>query len=197
MEKFELKASETSFVASLNNEELKASVTNIFIEQASAVKSAWNIAKEYFNIITGETYSDDFDNLNDFAMMMGTTKGDISQKVNAYNFIQNNPEFIGLTVTKAYKLSTLKDEQLNEFKEYCKTSDIDIFSLSDKGLILVLNEWKKGIPQEVATVDAKEVKESTTDSTDTNDIDEGTMVEFEVLGKKYRMPQEVLDRYAI
>ena len=68
----------------ITNTTLMKRVNTIRNEFAKVEKSAWTVAKCYYDIVNGELFKDDFETLTAFAEYMGVNKSTISRMVNAY-----------------------------------------------------------------------------------------------------------------
>lgn len=68
----------------ITNTTLMKRINTIRNEFAKVEKSAWTVAKCYYDIVNGELFKDDFETLTAFAEYMGVNKSTISRMVNAY-----------------------------------------------------------------------------------------------------------------
>lgn len=177
----------------LANKELGTAVAEIIKAKELGNKSAWIVACQYNKIIEDELFDDDFESLKDFADYMGVTKGLLSQYNNAVKFISTNTlgfNVNDLSVVRAYTLSTL--DNLDEFVAWCESNDRDIKSMSDNGLKATIKEWKN----ELEAVDVESTEETPVEENDA-DVSRETMVNFELNGKKYSIPESVLASYEL
>lgn len=69
----------------ITNNALAKRVNTIKNEFAKVEKSAWVVAKCYYDIVTTELFKEDFETLTAFAEYMGVNKSTISRMVNAYS----------------------------------------------------------------------------------------------------------------
>lgn len=190
MKKNELVTVKTSNLAC---KELQKRVGNIITAMDMGNKSSWIIAEEYNEIVTSELFEEDFESVTDFASYMGVSKGLISQYTKAINFIRDNGYFSidDLSVVRAYTLSTLKDD-LDIFVNWCNSNDRDILSMSDAGLKNTIKEWKKELEAiDECFSDDNEVFEETEEIEEIED----NIIEFEINGKRYAIPESVLANY--
>lgn len=68
----------------ITNQTLVKRINTIRNEFAKVEKSAWTVAKCYYDIVNGELFKEDFETLTAFAEYMGVNKSTISRMVNAY-----------------------------------------------------------------------------------------------------------------
>ena len=141
---------------SINNDELRKSLTNIVSAEKVSKNSAWIVAGEYTKIFDNELYEEDFESAKEFAGIIGVSKGLVSQYRKAYDFISVNEYFTAndITVGKAYMLSCI--ENLADFISWCDSNSLSITAMSDKCLRITIKEWKKEL-------EAIDVEESETD----------------------------------
>lgn len=141
---------------SINNDELRKSLTNIVSAEKVSKNSAWIVAGEYTKIFDNELYEEDFESAKEFAEIMGVSKGLVSQYRKAYDFISVNEYFTAndISVGKAYLLSCI--ENLADFISWCDSNSLSITAMSDKCLRNTIKEWKKEL-------EAIDVEESETD----------------------------------
>ena len=128
---------------SINNDELRKSLTNIVSAEKVSKNSAWIVASEYTKIFDNELDEEDFESAKEFAEIMGVSKGLVSQYRKAYDFISVNEYFTAndISVGKAYLLACI--ENLADFIAWCDTNSLSITAMSDKCLRNTIKEWKK------------------------------------------------------
>lgn len=153
---------------SINNDELRKSLTNIVSAEKVSKNSAWIVASEYTKIFDNELYEEDFESAKEFAEIMGVSKSLVSQYRKAYDFIRVNEYFTAddITVGKAYMLSGI--ENLADFIAWCDSNSLLITAMSDKCLRNTIKEWEKELEaidvEESETEEVEEVEaENTTD----------------------------------
>ena len=148
---------------SINNDELRKSLTNIVSAEKVSKNSAWIVASEYTKIFDNELYEEDFESAKEFAEIMGVSKGLVSQYRKAYDFISVNEYFTAndISVGKAYLLSCI--ENLADFIAWCDSNSLSITAMSDKCLRNTIKEWKKEL--EAIDVEAEPVEEAEPDDT--------------------------------
>ena len=161
---------------SINNDELRKSLTNIVSAEKVSKNSAWIVAGEYTKIFDNELYEEDFESAKEFAEIMGVSKGLVSQYRKAYDFISVNEYFTAndITVGKAYMLSCI--ENLADFISWCDSNSLSITAMSDKCLRNTIKEWKKELEaidvEESETVEEVDEVEEAENTTDIEDIKE-------------------------
>ena len=77
-----------------------------------------------------------------------------------------------LTVSNAYILSVLSEEEFKKFREYCEENGIAVYTLSQNKLKATIKEWRESLEPEVPEAPEtdetgevpKEVEESESDS---------------------------------
>ena len=149
---------------SINNDELRKSLTNIVSAEKVSKNSAWIVAGEYTKIFDNELYEEDFESAKEFAEIMGVSKGLVSQYRKAYDFIRVNEYFTAddITVGKAYMLSGI--DNLADFIAWCDSNSLLIKAMSDKCLRNTIKEWKKEL-------EAIDVEDPETDE-EVNEVEE-------------------------
>lgn len=161
---------------SINNDELRKSLTNIVSAEKVSKNSAWIVASEYTKIFDNELYEEDFESAKEFAEIMGVSKGLVSQYRKAYDFISVNEYFTAndISVGKAYMLSCI--ENLADFISWCDSNSLSITAMSDKCLRNTIKEWKKELEaidvEEKETVEEVDEVEEAENTIDIEDIKE-------------------------
>lgn len=161
---------------SINNDELRKSLTNIVSAEKVSKNSAWIVAGEYTKIFDNELYEEDFESAKEFAEIMGVSKGLVSQYRKAYDFISVNEYFTAndITVGKAYMLACI--ENLADFISWCDSNSLSITAMSDKCLRNTIKEWKKELDaidiEESETVEEVDEVEEAENTIDIEDIKE-------------------------
>lgn len=161
---------------SINNDELRKSLTNIVSAEKVSKNSAWIVAGEYTKIFDNELYEEDFESAKEFAEIMGVSKGLVSQYRKAYDFISVNEYFTAndITVGKAYMLACI--ENLADFISWCDSNSLSITAMSDKCLRNTIKEWKKELEaidvEESETVEEVDEVEEAENTIDIEDIKE-------------------------
>lgn len=185
------------FCTQLANKELAKELTGISQAIASHEKSAWNIAEGFANIVCNELFVEDFETEKSFADEIGVSKGYLSQCKNAVLFADRNGiDKSKMTIGKCYKLSTLSDEEYKEFCEWCEDNNLEIESMSDKGLSEMIKAWK-GFFEECPVLEDEEQEEVEEQEETEEQEDEIEVAYIDYLGKKYIIPLTVLEQYEV
>lgn len=183
------------FLTGLSNKELAKELKNIVEAMQINTKSAWTVAESFTNIVCNELFADDYDTEKEFASDMGVSKGYLSQCKNAVLFADKYDVDRRLTVGKCYRLSVLSDEEYIEFSTWCFDNDLDIYAMSDKGLIDMIKTWKDGLYEEV-----EESEEINTEDLEEAGVEEEEEIEVAHIiynGKTYLIPVNVLEQYGV
>lgn len=182
------------FLTGLSNKELAKELKTIVEAMQVNTKSAWTVAESFTNIVCNELFADDYDTEKEFASDMGVSKGYLSQCKNAVLFADKYDVDRRLTVGKCYRLSVLSDEEYIEFSTWCADNDLDIYAMSDKGLIDMIKTWKEGLFEEVEEseeINVEDLKEA--------DVEEEEIEVAHIIynGKTYLIPVNVLEQYEV
>lgn len=142
-------------INALSNKELKADLRTMLTALESGKKATWVYAHSVSNIVKGESFKEDFETIKNFADFVNMTKGAISQMTKAVEFVTKNnlvgndkkgkPDYgtVTITVSNAYLLSVLTDEEFKDFSDYCDREDINMYLLSQNKLKDALKAWKE------------------------------------------------------
>lgn len=141
-------------ISTLVNKELKSNLKTMLIALSDGKKATWKYAVSCSNIVTGEQFKDDFESLAKFAEFCNMTKGAISQMTGAIKFV-NRRELVPknkagkadysnmvVTVSNAYMLSTIKEDEYESFVKSTEMTEEDIFRLSQNELKKLIKAWK-------------------------------------------------------
>lgn len=131
-------------VNSLVNDELKENVIMMLDATTGINNDIWRYAIAVYHIVSDKLYCDDFKNLDGFATAVDSTKSTLSRYANAVQFMVDELQDYGITFdnftySKAYLLSTLKDE-LHAFMKANKKTDFTI--ISHRQLEELVKRWK-------------------------------------------------------
>ena len=144
----------------------------------------WKFAKAVHDIITKETFTDDFETQTEFAKFVDLSKSTITMYVKAVDFVNKKEvqEFFQsdidkLSVGKSYMLSTLDDDNLKDFFDFVTAEDVRIIEMSDKALKDMLRDLYTEKSQEEKTVES--TQEETTDTAETS-VDNEAVEEEEI-----------------
>lgn len=176
----------------LSNKELASNIKTLQKLAQSENKTVWATAKVYYDIVTGNQFVDDFKSERKFASAVGIGKSQLANYVSVVDVATRfNIDVNKCSATKVIQLLPFTDEIINEV---INSLGDTLYTMSVKELKEYLKVYKD-IVEDVATDEAIESEDVETEETATDNT--GDMVEFEVLGKTYRMPMEVLARYEV
>ena len=157
-------------ISALKNPALKKSLNTMLTASHSGRTALWKFAKAVHEIITKESFADDFESQTAFAKFVDLSKSTITTYVKAVEFISREDvqeyfqsDIANISVGKAYMMSCLEDEELKYLFEFLTDEEVNILDMSDKQLKDMLKQLFK----------EEEAEEKIVDSTQT-DADETT-----------------------
>ena len=135
-------------ISKLKNSELKKSLIKMSRAVETGRTSAWTFAKGIHEIITNETFAEDFGTKDAFSKYIGVSKTTTTMYVNAVDFSNTveGKEMFGdiqsnMTVGKAYLLSALKSEELAKVADFLtEHEELSPKTLSDKSFRQLLKD---------------------------------------------------------
>lgn len=98
-------------ISAFTNTALKDSLGVIHNEVLSVNTSQWVIAKQIHDILTKETYKDDFNNEEEFANFIGISRSNCNKMKKAVDFRDSNEVFADWTLNKVYEVMCLPKEE--------------------------------------------------------------------------------------
>ena len=101
----------TEKINALTNTALKDSLGVIQNEVLSVNASQWVIAKQVHDILTKETFKDDFNNEEEFANFIGISRSNCNKMKKAVDFRDSNEVFAGWSLNKVYEIMCLPKEE--------------------------------------------------------------------------------------
>lgn len=101
----------TEKINALTNTALKDSLGVIQNEVLSVNASQWVIAKQVHDILTKETFKDDFRNEEEFANFIGISRINCNKMKKAVDFRDSNEVFAGWSLNKVYEIMCLPKEE--------------------------------------------------------------------------------------
>lgn len=101
----------TEKINALTNTALKDSLGVIQNEVLSVNASQWVIAKQVHDILTKETFKDDFNNEEEFANFIGISRSNCNKMKKAVDFRDSNEIFAGWSLNKVYEIMCLPKEE--------------------------------------------------------------------------------------
>lgn len=155
-------------INALANKEIKSNLRIMFNAVETGKKATWQYAIAVSKIIGDEQYKEDFHDLKTFAEYVESTKSTLSQYSNAVAFMARENlipmkeqkdgkvviDYAGfsLTVSNAYLLSVLSEEDFKKFREYCEENGIAVYTLSQNKLKATIKEWRESLDPEVPEI---------------------------------------------
>ena len=115
MEKNELTVIQFNGVVS--NVNLQKQLTKINNAIVKSQKSSWEVATAVNKILTDELYVDDFEKEQDFADFLGMSRPNLNKMKRAVDLKKNHELSNDWSLTKAFELLTIKDEEFDDFIE--------------------------------------------------------------------------------
>lgn len=153
-------------INALANKEIKSNLRIMFNAVETGKKATWQYAIAVAKIIGDEQYKEDFHDLKTFAEYVESTKSTLSQYSNAVAFMvrenlipmkeQKDGKVVidyagfSLTVSNAYLLSVLSEEDFKKFREYCEENGIAVYTLSQNKLKATIKEWRESLEPEIS-----------------------------------------------
>lgn len=182
----------------LTNVDLKKEVQTIVIAKSDIENNRWIVAGSVASILNEDMWKDDFDNQKQFAQALGFDNSTITEMKKAYNYaVENGIDTDMWTIGKVYSLS--KVENREAFMEWLAgienpiTTLEELASLSDKAVKTLVIEYNKSLKVEEAGEEVEEAGEEVEQAEEVA----VTMVTFEIEGKVYSIPADVLASYEI
>lgn len=183
----------------LINVDLKKEVQTIVIAKSDIENNRWIVAGSIASILNEDMWKDDFENQKQFAQALGFDNSTITEMKKAYNYaVENGIDTDMWTIGKVYSLS--KVENREAFMEWLAglenpiTTLEELASLSDKAVKTLVIEYNKSLKVEEA---GEGVVEKAGEEVEQAEEVEVAMVTFEIEGKVYSIPADVLASYEI
>lgn len=156
-------------INALSNKSLKENLRTMLSALESGKKATWIYAHAVSQIVKAESFKEDFETIKNFADFVSMTKGAISQMTNAVDFVKREqlvsndkkgkPDYgtITISVSNAYLLSVLSEDEFKDFTAWCESNDIDMYTLSQNNLKQAIKDWKAS-KEEVIDTEGTEVE---------------------------------------
>lgn len=153
----------TGKINALTNTALKDSLGVIQNEVLSVNASQWVIAKQVHDILTKETFKDDFNNEEEFANFIGISRSNCNKMKKAVDFRDSNEVFAGWSLNKVYEIMCLpkeeapqllvdymidKDDTVKEIREAVKAYKDDTAESKVVAEVEPSEETENGVEQE-------------------------------------------------
>ena len=162
---FELITSES--INELTNSELKKELKKVTTAIGTIGKKTKEMAISINNIMTEESYKDDFKSDTEFAKFLGTSKGNLSKISRAGKLLKENENLSAFNLGQIEETLPLNDETINYIIEEKEIEP----SMTVKEVREVVNAYKS---------DGKEETEKTEEGTGTEETEETEEKEKEV-----------------
>ncbi len=190
-------------INALANKEIKSNLRIMFNAVETGKKATWQYAIAVAKILGDEQYKEDFHDLKTFAEYVESTKSTLSQYSNAVAFMarenlmpmkeQKDGKVVidysgfSLTVSNAYILSVLSEEEFKKFREYCEENGIAVYTLSQNKLKATIKDWRESLePDEPETAEEPEEEEDVEEEVE--DMTRNETIEIIItLMKKYNI----------
>lgn len=101
----------------VNNVNLQKQLTKINTAIIKSQKSSWEVATAVNKILTDELYADDFEKEQDFADFLGMSRPNLNKMKRAVDLKNKHKLSDDWSLTKAFELLTIKDEEFDDFIE--------------------------------------------------------------------------------
>lgn len=150
----------TEKINALTNAALKDSLGVIQNEVLSVNASQWVIAKQVHDILTKETFKDDFANEEEFANFIGISRSNCNKMKKAVDFRDSNEVFAGWSLNKVYEIMCLPKEEAPQL--------LDDYMIDKDDTVKEIREAVKAYKED--TADSKVVAE-VTPTEETEDTD--------------------------
>ena len=184
----------------LKNEGLAVNVTTMIKSEQAGNLSVWGYAKALSRIMADKLYEEDFETSKKFLSALGISKALVSQYGTAVKFVNDhglNTTTRGMDENKVYAIASSKCD-LDKL-----TDGTDLQDYITSHSVAQIKEAIKSLKSTV-DVDAKEVHTGGLGLDDDKTADDKTadnktadVVTFELDGKKYAIPADVLAKYEV
>lgn len=181
----------------LKNEGLAVDVTTMIKALDAGNMSTWAYAKALSHIMSEKLYSDDFDSSKKFLEAVGVSKGLVSQYGTAVRFMnEHNLDYTlrGMDENKVYAIASAKIDieklAAGDLAGYITTHSVAEIKADIKALKSTVDVDAKEVPSDDKPAKAENKSESTVVGT-------ADVVEFDLDGKHYAIPADVLAKYEV
>ena len=182
----------------LKNEGLAVNVTTMIKSEEAGNVSTWAYAKALSHIMSEKLYADDFESSKKFLEAVGVSKGLVSQYGTAVKFVNEHGLNItkrGMDENKVYAIASSKcdlDKLTDgmDLQEYIASHSVAEIKTAIKSLKSTVDVDAKEVPSDDKPAKAENKSESTVVGT-------ADVVEFDLDGKHYAIPADVLAKYEV
>ena len=152
----------TEKINALTNTALKDSLGVIQNEVLSVNASQWVIAKQVHDILTKETFRDDFNNEEEFANFIGISRSNCNKMKKAVDFRDSNEVFAGWSLNKVYEIMCLpKEEAPKLLKDYMIDKDDTVKEIREAVKAYKEDTAESKVVADVTPTEEKETPEKT------------------------------------
>ena len=182
----------------LKNEGLAVDVTTMIKSLDAGNMSTWAYAKALTHIMSEKLYSDDFDSSKKFLEAVGVSKALVSQYGTAVRFMNEhnlNYTHRGIDENKVYAIASSKcdlDKLTDgaDLQDYIASHSVAEIKTAIKALKSTVDVDAKEVPSDDKPAKAENKSETTV-------IGTADVVEFDLEGKHYAIPVDVLAKYEV
>ena len=182
----------------LKNEGLAVDVTTMIKSEQAGNLSVWGYAKALSHIMTDKLYEDDFESSKKFLSALGISKALVSQYGTAVKFVNAHGLDVtkrGMDENKVYAIASSKCDldKLTDgmaLQDYITSHSVAQIKEAIKSLKSTVDVDAKEVPSDDKPAKAENKSESTVVGT-------ADVVEFDLDGKRYAIPVDVLAKYEV
>lgn len=182
----------------LKNEGLAVDVTTMIKSEQAGNLSVWGYAKALSHIMTDKLYEDDFESSKKFLSALGISKALVSQYGTAVKFVNAHNLDVtkrGMDENKVYAIASSKCDldKLTDgmaLQDYITSHSVAQIKEAIKSLKSTVDVDAKEVPTDDKPAKAENKSESTVVGT-------ADVVEFDLDGKHYAIPADVLEKYEV
>lgn len=182
----------------LKNEGLAVDVTTMIKALDAGNMSTWAYAKALSHIMSEKLYSDDFDSSKKFLEAVGVSKGLVSQYGTAVKFVNAHNLDVtkrGMDENKVYSIASSKCD-LDKLTDGADLQDY-ITSHSVAEIKTAIKSLKSTVDVDAKEVPADEEPAKAENKTESTVVGTADVVEFDLDGKHYAIPSDVLAKYEV
>lgn len=182
----------------LKNEGLAVNVTTMIKSEEAGNVSTWAYAKALSHIMTDKLYADDFETSKKFLSALGISKALVSQYGTAVKFVNEhglNTTTRGMDENKVYAIASSKCD-LDKLTDGTDLQDY-IVSHSVAEIKTAIKALKSTVDVDAKEVPADDEPAKTENKSGGLALDTADIVEFDLDGKHYAIPADVLAKYEV
>ena len=182
----------------LKNEGLAVDVTTMIKSEQAGNLSVWGYAKALSHIMTDKLYEDDFESSKKFLSALGISKALVSQYGTAVKFVNAHSLDVtkrGMDENKVYAIASSKCD-LDKLTDGMDLQDY-ITSHSVAEIKAAIKSLKSTVDVDANEVPSDDKPEKTENKSGGLALDTADVVEFDLDGKHYAIPADVLAKYEV